>query len=127
MMNLPVSHFSMNFFKDLYKNETSALQGTEEDCKFNSIGSLKFRNLQHLFEHEEQLNELRNRSSWYIVWVYCGQDKAMKTLTNEYLNMPEYLDGGYWFEVYMGTKGIGSKFHLDLTEKIAWQHQVSKY
>ena len=66
MYSLPPQHFSFDYFKSIYTDDSPALENFERDCQFFPYQT-DFLNLRHVFNMSASRAGMRGEP-WYIGW-----------------------------------------------------------
>lgn len=116
--------FSFDFFREVYKEGSEALEKVTSDCQFFPYQT-EFNNL------GEMLNMSRDRvegkeKPWYVGWSNCD-GKAANMMRKHYkfpYFLPPELDHSKTDWVFMGLPGYGANIHIDHVGTLSWQAQV---
>ncbi|XP_071958234.1 uncharacterized protein [Antedon mediterranea] len=114
-------HFSFDFFKSVYSEDSPALENYETDCQFFPYKT-EFACL------GEALNMTKERAKepWYIGWSNCDS-YATNILRKHYKRpyfLPQNSESSKTDWIFMGTPNYGAHLHIDSVENPSWQAQV---
>ncbi|CAH1779400.1 unnamed protein product [Owenia fusiformis] len=120
--------FNFQFFKELYNEDSPALENFEDNCQFFPYKT-NFHNLSDVFKmsSEEAYMKGSNSKPWYIGWSNC--DAAAANILREHYQKPYFLPGVSessktdW--IFMGVPGYGAPIHIDNVGNPSWQAQIT--
>ncbi|KAK0158135.1 hypothetical protein PV328_009176 [Microctonus aethiopoides] len=117
--------FSLEFFRDLYKNIDGAYTSIEEECQFLPFKS-NFTSLKEVLEmsHERASNP-QPVDSWYVGWKNCHSD-VLETM-KKYYQVPHFLPNDIEIPqtnyIFLGYDE-GAIMHIDYIPRLMWQGQI---
>ncbi|XP_033102091.1 uncharacterized protein LOC117105141 [Anneissia japonica] len=114
-------HFSFEFFKSVYSEDSPALENFENECQFFPYKT-NFSCLGEVFNMSEE----RAKEPWYIGWSNCDSQAA--NILREHYKRPYFLphdsESSKTDWIFMGTPDYGAHLHIDSVENPSWQAQV---
>ncbi|CAF0768837.1 unnamed protein product [Didymodactylos carnosus] len=120
---LAVKKFNYNFFKRLYRPDSTALRSVEEVCQFFPYkNKAEFDTLADVFMMDTVRAYMleTNYKPWYVGWSNCDYSTAY--LLRQYYSRPYFLPEQS--ESSKGTPGLGAHMHIDNVDLPSWQAQV---
>lgn len=119
-------HFSFDFFKSIYSQDSPALENSDVNCQFFPYKT-DFSNLGEVFNMSEDRAHLKDLSKpWYIGWSNC--DSTAANLLRQHYQRPYFLprvaecSRTDW--IFMGSPGYGAHMHIDNVGDPSWQAQI---
>lgn len=119
--------FSFDFFKEIYKDGSQALENQERNCQFFPYKT-SFYNLAEVMQMSPERARMEDGSEpWYIGWSNCDFSAA-NTLRKHYKRpyfLPELSESSKTDWIFMGSPGYGAHLHIDNVENPSWQAQIT--
>ncbi|XP_039250641.1 bifunctional arginine demethylase and lysyl-hydroxylase JMJD6-like [Styela clava] len=118
------NHFSFEFFRDVYKEGSKALEKVKNDCQFFPYQT-EFADLGEMLNMTSARAEGKEKP-WYVGWSNCD-GKAANILRKHYkfpYFLPPELDHSKTDWIFMGLPGYGANIHIDAVGTLSWQAQV---
>ncbi|XP_052231804.1 uncharacterized protein LOC127845126 isoform X2 [Dreissena polymorpha] len=120
-------HFSFEFFRNLYRPGSQALENQQRKCQFFPYKS-NFTRLEEVLEMSDDRAHMRDGSTpWYIGWSNC--DFKTANLLRQHYQRPYFLprlsESSKTDWMFMGSPGYGAHLHIDNVEKPSWQAQIT--
>lgn len=119
--------FSFDFFKEIYKEGSQALDNQERHCQFFPYKT-SFNSLSEVMQMSSKRARMEDGSEpWYIGWSNCDFSAA-NTLRKHYKRpyfLPELSESSKTDWIFMGSPGYGAHLHIDNVENPSWQAQIT--
>lgn len=121
------AYFSFEFFKEIYKEGSQALENQEKNCQFFPYKS-NFRTLGEVMSMSPERARMEDGSEpWYIGWSNCDFSAA-NTLRKHYQRpyfLPKLSESSKTDWMFMGSPGYGANLHIDHVGNPSWQAQIT--
>lgn len=124
--------FDYDFFRQIYRANSSALNAVDDHCQFFSYkNSDEFESLEDVFEMDDDRAHMKgeNFRPWYVGWSNCDYSTAY--LLRQFYSRPYFLpdrsESSRLDWIFMGTPGLGAHMHVDNVDLPSWQAQVRGY
>ncbi|CAF1234813.1 unnamed protein product [Adineta steineri] len=126
---LALENFNYEFFKRIYRTNSSALRGVEDNCQFFPYKNKdEFETLGDVFNMDFDRAHMidDDYKPWYVGWSNCDYSTAY--LLRQYYSRPYFLpersESSKLDWIFMGTPGFGAHMHIDNVDLPSWQAQV---
>lgn len=119
--------FSFEFFKEIYKKGSTALENHSKNCQFFPYKTA-FRGLAEVMQMSEERARMEDGSApWYVGWSNC--DFAAANLLRKHYERPYFLprlsESSKTDWIFMGSPGYGAHLHIDNVGHPSWQAQIT--
>lgn len=119
-----LSHFTYDFFKNMYPPNSPVLQSVDRDCQFFPYRT-NFESLGEVFNMSKSKADMEG-DPWYIGWSNC--DSSTANLLRKHYQKPYFLpddsESSRTDWIFMGCPGYGAHLHIDAVGKPSWQAQI---
>ncbi|XP_060552089.1 uncharacterized protein LOC132713484 [Ruditapes philippinarum] len=120
-------YFSFEFFKEIYKEGSQALDNQENKCQFFPYKT-SFSSLGEVMSMSPERAKMEDGSEpWYIGWSNCDFSAAnllRKHYTRPYF-LPKLSESSKTDWMFMGSPGYGANLHIDNVGNPSWQAQIT--
>lgn len=120
-------HFSFEFFQEIYKEGSQALENQERNCQYFPYKT-SFQRLGEVMSMSRERARMEDGSEpWYIGWSNCDFSAA-NTLRSHYKRpyfLPKLSESSRTDWMFMGSPGYGANLHIDHVGNPSWQAQIT--
>ncbi|XP_054164429.1 bifunctional arginine demethylase and lysyl-hydroxylase JMJD6-like, partial [Oppia nitens] len=127
MTNWTATHiFSFEYFKEIYPDDSPALDNYERNCQFFPYKT-NFTSLRQVLNMgTERAQLLTGTEPWYIGWSNC--DPLVSNILRQHYRRPYFMpqdsEGTKMDWIFMGSPNYGAHMHIDHVGHPSWQSQV---